>query len=243
MKTLPLILLICLSMGFSCSVATATMQREDYLEFDSKLYRFGNYGDTPLEDYFSRYLAARPKEFKVFCSNLWRGHIAHWRVSNSKLWLVCIYIQDEDAFLEQSTQSLGAMVIYPIQNLFPDQGPSIFADWFSGEIPIHEDPIVRNLVNPDNQQESHVERLIFQKGVLVKFGGKNGMTQNNVIPSTAMSPAEYTSIPTLLRWAGAIVLLLISQLIVNKFARHKWRRLEGEQVVDGKPPEAPQQPR
>jgi hypothetical protein len=216
MKTLLTILPSLLSIGLSCTVATATMQRQDYLEFESKLFRFGTYGDTPLEEYFRRNPGSRPKEFKAECSNLWRGHIAHWRVTQNKLWLVSIYIRD-DSVLFVPAAALSDMVIYPIQNIFHDPEPSVFADWFSGEIQVTEDPTVENLVNPNRPQEAHTKRLCFQKGVLVMNDGQ--------------ALTDYTSNPTFRRWIGWFLLLLIPLLIALRSALRKWRRRKGEQIA------------
>ena len=150
----------------SISGAMATKQRADYIEFQSRLYKFGFYGQTPLEDYFHVTKTKRPKLFTSKLSNFKRGHIGHWRVHNKKLWLVTIYVREE-IFNYDPYQPLADLVCFPLERLFPGEDPIIYAKWYSGKLIAYADERA-NLINDREKGDNPLYSLTFEKGILVK---------------------------------------------------------------------------
>ena len=139
MKT---ILSTILGLIVTCSPVVATKQRSDFLEYQSQIYEFGHHGATPLVDYFKRFDIDPPDEFRPRNTNLDRGHIAHWRVYDGKLWLVSIYMPSQsDDHSEDGREGLFLdLWLFPLARIFPDRGQVVHADWFTGSLRVSRHP-------------------------------------------------------------------------------------------------------
>lgn len=117
------------------NVAWATYQRKDVIEFRGGIYDFGLFGNTPLEMYFRSH--SRPKAFVACCSGCWRGHVASWKVIDGKLWLLQVFVVDNESS-DRINPSRLTYKNYPLQKIFPNAGAAVFADWFTGTIWLNE---------------------------------------------------------------------------------------------------------
>jgi hypothetical protein len=124
-----------------CQTAQATYQDMDVIEYGGESYCFGFYGNTPLVEYFDQKKFEYPREFIYASSACHRRHIASWRVVDKKLYLVQILVFDNYLGTGSSDPTDFWKLPshnFPLQKLFPDAGPAVFANWFSGNIHLNE---------------------------------------------------------------------------------------------------------
>lgn len=125
-----------------------TLQQGEIIFYKGKIYCTQT---LPLNPYLKR-LKIRPF-FKARCTSCWRGYTGSWKIKDSKLYLVGL------VFYAEGPERKG------IENIFPGQ-KTVFADWFTGEIMIHEG----KLLNVFNMGYLRVYEkdvyLKFEKGVL-----------------------------------------------------------------------------
>jgi hypothetical protein len=150
------------------------------------------------------------------------------------LWLVSIYVVD-DVYIDGP--SMSNLVIFPLSRLFPGKQAAVHASWYSGNLTITPDGVADFLdERPDNESASSLS-LEFKNGVLVGPAGRNigeqpgaaqPATQPADKPPADKPPVKDQPPPPTSKDAPS----------------HQGRtKIESEQGVDGKPPEAPQQPR
>ena len=114
-----------------------TMQIPDAVIYNDVTYETGAY----CADLFKPYLEKHHIELFADCSAIWRGYIATWKIENGMLYLVEIYANVTDAKGHIKCQkgtilSLLSDEAVGMDYFFPDQS-KVFADWYSGNLPIH----------------------------------------------------------------------------------------------------------
>ncbi|WP_204346652.1 hypothetical protein [Psychroserpens algicola] len=85
-------LLLILIFGLYTISSTATVQEKDMIIYDGEIYELQNFY---LEQYFEIYPSKRPKN-GISSSNLWRGYLAVFTISNDHLHLIDLLIQIHD---------------------------------------------------------------------------------------------------------------------------------------------------
>lgn len=144
----------------------ATSQVQDAIEYEGHTYRIGRWMDAlPLEDYF-REKHIRPKEFKAYSSHCWRGYLAFWRVVSNKLWLTQIFIIDEDG--EYTSVESVPEKNFPLQRLFPNEGPAVHASWFTGKIELGRSLVKVEKVKGGQRETYEGRILVVEKGNITK---------------------------------------------------------------------------
>ena len=114
-----------------------TMQIPDAVIYNDVTYETGAY----CADLFMPYLEKHHIELFADCSAIWRGYVATWKIENGMLYLVEIYANVTDAKGHIKCQkgtilSLLSDEAVGMDYFFPDQS-KVFADWYSGNLPIH----------------------------------------------------------------------------------------------------------
>lgn len=141
----------------------ATSQIMDEMEFESKNLQILN---NPLEPVFTEkskewYEEVWLKSIPQFeCSASWRGYYSQWLLSAGKLYLVGVFADP----CSQAPQLINPGI------LLSERSYPIFADWFTGEIPVQisEKEIVENVI-VDGEARSiwyicTTEYFIFENG-------------------------------------------------------------------------------
>ena len=116
-----------------------TMQIPDTVIYNDVAYETGAY----CADLFKPYLKKHHIELFADCTALWRGYIATWKIENSMLYLIEIYanvlgVQSQGHIKcpKNTIYCLLADEAVCMDYFFPDQS-KVFADWYSGNLPIH----------------------------------------------------------------------------------------------------------
>ena len=115
-----------------------TMQIPDTVIYDAA-YETGAY----CADLLKPYLEKHHIELFADCSALWRGYIATWKIESGMLYLIEIYanvtgVKGHIKGNESTTQSLLSDEAVGMDYFFPNQS-KVFADWYSGNLPIHNE--------------------------------------------------------------------------------------------------------
>lgn len=161
MKLSIILTLIFLVLSTSLS---GTFQRGDYVEFDAHLYRIMDTTlPSPLESYLKENDLKVPSSSDPEATNLYRGYIALWRVKDKRLFLISIFIPNPMYYSSDSIGPLNQFTIYPLENLFPEESPVVFASWFSGEMTITHNSF------DSHQKQSEPE----EKDLILKFKDGN----------------------------------------------------------------------
>ncbi len=106
------------------SQATGTAQEGDVLVVDSVEYRIHT---TPLEPFFEAHPDLRPQS-EGTASFLWRGYVAHWEISENRLFLTDVQVPDQGPQYRGGFGYRSAMA-----TVFPEQH-RVLADWFTGHM-------------------------------------------------------------------------------------------------------------
>lgn len=116
-----------------------TMQIPDTVVYNGIAYETGAY----CADLFEPYLEKHQIELFADCTALWRGYIAMWEIEHDMLYLTEIYANVSDVHSQQhikcqgnTINSLLADEAVGMDYFFPNQS-KVFADWYSGNLPIH----------------------------------------------------------------------------------------------------------
>ncbi len=102
----------------------ATAQYSDKIVYKGKEF---NLNSNPLESYFDKYPAKRPKD-GVMSTALWRGYVATFEIRDNQLFLKDIEIKLRDTINKADNNFIWKSVI---SEVFPDQ-KNIKIDWFTG---------------------------------------------------------------------------------------------------------------
>ena len=157
-------LILCL-IGF-LPLVRATEQFPDYIEYEGKKYRLDvNWGHpSPLQVLYIRTNTQSP--FKFYSTANYRGHIATWRISEGKLYLVNVdtrrhynytgvYWPEEGKRLD----TLAAPGYFKITSLSEQpalEDGAVLADWFSGVLEIGSE-----VTDKEESEESDGVRYIY----------------------------------------------------------------------------------
>lgn len=139
-----------------------TLQIEEILTYKDVEYEMRV---RPLDSYLKKHNI----EFKAWCTACWRGYMGHWVIEENKLYLTKL-----SAFISTEEDSRWGNECVGIKYLFPNQD-KVFADWFSGEIPI---PYGEKL---DSVQKGYIS-LYKQEMLLEIMNGK--LVSSNIIKMT-----------------------------------------------------------
>ena len=139
---------------FLCLVAflpllRATEQYPDYIEYGGKKYELAvSWGHpSPLQVFYNRTNTQSP--FQSWSTANYRGHIATWRISDGKLYLVNVdtrrysgrtgtYWPDEGKRID-TVAAPGYFNIAPLSEQPATNDGSVVADWFSGVLEINQE--------------------------------------------------------------------------------------------------------
>ena len=119
---------------FTSGMALATEQQPDILVYDDQeLYLSTGWGHpSPLETYYYQNNIETP--FRGFSTANYRGHIAVWEVTDDKMYLKEIRIEDYDPNTHEFIYDSYAPYEYGVEpnSCPPEENGAVLADWFSG---------------------------------------------------------------------------------------------------------------
>jgi len=123
---------------------------------------------NPLDTYFTKDNPRPEGLFQSTCTANWRGYVAYWEVKDDRLFLVKV---------KEGTCDANAPEI-PLDKIFPEQLPPIFAIWFTG-----------TLMLPRGEMLKYVHmgyQSIFAKEILLEF--KNGkLVKETIIDNSQLN--------------------------------------------------------
>lgn len=116
-----------------------TMQIPDTVIYNDAIYETGGY----CADLFEPYLEKHHIELFADCSAIWRGYIATWKIENGMLYLIeinanVIGAKGHIKCSENTIYRLLSDEAVDMDYFFPSQS-KVFADWYSGNLPIHNE--------------------------------------------------------------------------------------------------------
>ena len=157
-------LILCLT-GF-IPLIQATEQYPDYIEYDGKKYELAvSWGHpSPLQVLYIRTNTQSP--FQSWSTANYRGHIATWRISEGKLYLVNVdtrrhygrtgtYWPEEEKRLD-TLAAPGYFNITSLSEQTAKEDGAVVADWFSGVLEIGEE-----VTDNEKSEESDGVRYIY----------------------------------------------------------------------------------
>ncbi|HEQ72177.1 MAG TPA: hypothetical protein ENN69_06790 [Spirochaetia bacterium] len=101
-----------------------TAQEPDILVFQGKEYALHS---NPLERYFNDHPEKRP-EAPLRSTNLWRGYVARFELTDGKLYLTDILIQK---LKDDTAQNFETVWVSVLADVFPGQ-KQVLLDWYTG---------------------------------------------------------------------------------------------------------------
>jgi hypothetical protein len=110
------------SLNWFCLV-NMSAQRLDTILIDGKAYTIYC---SPLHQYWEKH-GNRP-QMVSFNTSLNRGYFANWEINDNRLFLVNFFGENQIPFSQRT--------IYCLRDIFATETGQVFAEWFSGELPI-----------------------------------------------------------------------------------------------------------
>lgn len=154
--------------------AEGTPQVPDTIEYEGHVFSLWR-RVSPLQEYLTKHPNKTPKEFAIpwhalWRSDLWRGHIARYRIAGGKLWLVNIEVpihgDEYDHTKDRMVNLTRFYAPFPIQRIFGNAEPAVHAQWFTGDLRLTRSSVNPELI-PNGTLSTKDYVLTFENGVLL----------------------------------------------------------------------------